>query len=800
MRHDTIVISKSTKELTLTHPAMKVTINKADGRWSAHDRSTNTLKVRDAAFDVDKHGEKRWRPAPVAIRTTTRTVTTCFGQGTRATVRFTPKSGYEPERRLHITLYPDRSFLELGWSMRNPHAYEIRVRDVDLIHAAHWLPEHTMTSPRVLRGGAGGDANTVERGWRIEARNSMLLTYRDQGVRQSMVAGGLRYREYARHVEMLPGTYRWGNGPEPALDESQPPCLTLRAWDPQGKRVAPGATYHSEDSAYIDFVTADPFDSLEAYGQAMRLANEASPNTYDFPTLCGWMVSTRHLGEGKPINHSAGLVEQTELAAAQGLMKYTPLAVRLEPDAYCYPDHGNTQQGWWDDEHFRKYGSLTPPYGSFRSFCQAVQERGGIPLTYVQTSMPSNDFALAHPDWMLNNDISELHRPHAHHKPHVRYDFTDPGFQKHIKSVWRRLKRAGLRGVKFDYPETGWARNGGFEDPTHTTTSAYRTIYALCKSGLGEDSYVHERILGNPVHDGVPCLDVTAGLVDLQRVWGDASHFEPEMASRMGLRWYKSRSVFLYYPDGKSFYREGKALPDHERRAFLTLLAFLSGRIEIGTSIGSMTEAMIHDLTRVYPVFPGTRSPRPVDMLTDKPHPEVYAYAVTPDWHQVLLVNNGSRKRTIATPIAASSAEEGGLELDPNTSYHAFDFWDQRYLGKHTGTDHLEAPLRGGQVAMISLRRVASVPQAISTNRHIMQGMVECHDLRWSDKKRAFTGSVDVIGGEPFTLTLARNGTPLRHIKTRTGQARILTRPESDDLIDIVFNCPTNQRVRFTVS
>ncbi len=33
-------------------------------------------------------------------------------------------------------------------------------------------------------------------------------------------------------------------------------------------------------------------------------------------------------------------------------------------------------------------------------------------------------------------------------------------------------------------------------------------------------------------------------LVDLQRVWTDASHFEPEMASRMGLRWYKQGKVF----------------------------------------------------------------------------------------------------------------------------------------------------------------------------------------------------------------------------------------------------------------
>jgi len=365
--------------------------------------------------------------------------------------------------------------------------------------------------------------------------------------------------------------------------------MELACWDPQGKLVAPGKTYMSPDTSYVNASTKDPFEALEAYGEALRLANNAHPKRYNFPTLCGWMVSTKHLGEGKPVNNSPGLVEQTRIAKERGFMKYTPLAVRLEPDSYCHSNYGDTQQGWWDDEHWGMYppgsptgpdpdnASLQKPYETFSKFCKAVAALGGIPFTYFQSSMPSNDFAAAHPEWMLKEDLSRLHVNHAHHRPHVRYDYTHPGFQEHCLGVWRRLRKAGLKGVKFDYPETAWAWHGGFRDRSFTTTSAYCELFRLCREGLGEEAYIHERNLGAKTHENAPRLDATAGIVDLQRVWGDASHFEPEMASRIGLRWYKSRRVFLYYPDGKSFYRDGKPLPDYQRRAFLTLIAFLSG-------------------------------------------------------------------------------------------------------------------------------------------------------------------------------------------------------------------------------
>ncbi|RMD81664.1 MAG: hypothetical protein D6820_04810, partial [Lentisphaerae bacterium] len=627
--------------IVLQNRFVRLMIDSGTGKWSGIDSRSGLTMVADAEFRVDKAGHRVWPEPKTAITWRRCQRRSVFGRGLGVELRFEPQQGYEPVRLLQLFLYRDERFVELAWGIENQKSFPMRITDVEVVYAAELFRGQRVNGARTLRSGAGAEPNFVERGWEIEAWNGAMLTYRNGEQRRTIVAGGLAYAEFARRVEILRGRKAVGADGNIRFEQRRLRNLNILCTDPHGKLVPPGERYLCPDTSYLDFVTENPFEALERYGMALRKANDAHPNVYDFPTLCGWMVSTKNLGEGKPINNSPGLVEQTEIARERGLMKYTPLAVRLEPDYYCYGNWGDTQQGWWDDAHWEKYGSLRKPYETFRKFCRAVAERGGIPFTYFQASMPSNDFALCHPDWMLHDDISRLHVNHYHHRPFVRYDYTNPEFQKHVLDVWRRLRRCGLKGVKFDYPETAWAKDGGFDNPSYTTTSAYVELFRLCRRGLGPDAYIHERILGANVHENVPRLDVTAGVVDLQRVWNDSSHFEPEMASRIGLRWYKNRSVFIYYPDGKSFIRDGKALPAYKRQALLTLIGFLGGRLEIGTSIGSMTDAMLHDLTRIFPMFGGTQSPRPVDMLTGKRHPEVYLYTVADGWWQVVLVNNG---------------------------------------------------------------------------------------------------------------------------------------------------------------
>ena len=168
------------------------------------------------------------------------------------------------------------------------------------------------------------------------------------------------------------------------------------------------------------------------------------------------------------------------------MTKYTKVGIRLEPDKY----NGDTEQGWWDDEHWAKFKHLVPPYETMAKWCQAIKERNGVPYTYLQIGMPSDDYARAFPGHMLFNDNSRLGMGHI--RPSVSFDYTDPDFQAHMLSTFKRLRKEGMGGIKFDYPEFGWHPEGGFENRYATTAFAYREIFRVVREGLGPDAFVNK--------------------------------------------------------------------------------------------------------------------------------------------------------------------------------------------------------------------------------------------------------------------------------------------------------------------
>lgn len=720
------------------------------GLYDVVDVRSGQGVIKEAGFTVDEVGWKQGNG--VKREWSQKAVEDEFGPGQRLTVTEAPLGGYRLTKHLHVTLYSKQSFAVLGFSVSNTSTIPARIARVGIIDQSSLQFGQSLQDFRVLEGGAGAHPNRVGMEIPTGAHNSLMMTGKRAGQRQTVVVGGLHYRDFMRTL-----------GRHPRRQE----LFQVLIEDPLGKMVEPGTTFDAMDSVYLDVTTSDPFVSLEQYGMAMRRANKADPKLYDFPTLCGWLVSTPSYGEGVPINNSTALVGQMELAAKSGILKYTPVAIRLEPDFYCDDNHGDTQQGWWDDKYFAKYGSLTAPYETFAKFCGKITELGGIPFTYIQSNMPSNDFAVQHPEWMLGNDISRLHAEHRHHLPFVKFDFTDPGFQAHVLKTWQRLRDDGLIGIKFDYPETAWIPQGGFEDKTYSTTNAYRKVFELCREGLGSRAFIHERNLGE---SGVPCLDVTAGIIDLQRVWADSSHFEPEMASRIGLRWYKNRSVFGYYPDGKSF----KGMDADARRTMLTQVGLISGRLELGTSFGRMTAEEQHDLTRLYPLLQGTRSFRPVDMLTSAPKdPSVYAYKIHEDWSLIILCNNTEAASVVKAPIAGDQASSGSLGHDEAGTYYLYDFWNDRLAGELAGGQSISESLKPTQALIYSLHRKKQHPQFLSTNRHVTQGLMDLEEVKWEEAALTYSGVAKAVEGEAFSIVLAANGYPIEAGMAESGEATV---------------------------
>lgn len=761
------------KNPPLANGIVKVDIDLAAGTYSITDAKTGEVTLADAGFGADvKDG------ATVAIESRDE-VEDELGKGRRIILAITDMhlfrhsfrkaSNAVPAKKLvSFTVYEGRPALILGFGLKTPIYESIRMMSATPLSAARYFPGKKLENPVTLNGGAGADPNFVTPGATRHCSNSMLLTGTVDGIRRSIVWGGLTNGDFGKAVRVADGV------------------VSATAEDPIGRLVPTDTTYLAPDTIYVDAITAEPFAALEQYGLAMRAATRANPGVYDFPVLCGWSVG--HLSGLPNVNNSAKLVGELEAGNKAGIGKYTKIGVRLEPDKY----QGDTEQGWWDDEHWAKFKHLVPPYTTVESWCKAVTERNGVPYIYFQSGMPSADYARKFPQYMLFNDISDLGKKHANNMSYVTFDYTDKDFSAHVVDTWKRLRKEGIIGVKFDYPETAWCPQGGFDDRYATTTSAYRRVFGLVREGFGPGRLIDERNLGI---SGRPMLDVTAGIVDTQRTWDDSNGFTPEMVTIDGLRWYKNRTVFNYYPDTKTIHN----LKPDIRKSMLTMLFLSSGRFDMATSYSLFTPEMTYDFTRVFPHYREPKTARPLDAFTGVKNPQVYDLAITPDWHQIAFFNTSDKKGVVSTAISGALVDNA-VGLDAGAKYHAYEFWTDTYLGKLDGTARVERELAPKNCAMISLRKAGPNPQVLSTNRHILQGHIELDGVRWDAASKTLSGTAKVIGGETMKIVVAGNGAKAAKVSATGAKAGLAAHPGSPDLAVLSLECDANTDVTWSVS
>lgn len=761
------IVSGSDLQLNLSNSTLEVIMDLNQGQFSIRDKKNNLVVLEKAYFSVDG-----WKSNCFNIQWDKKKVERDGKNGMSVELLLSAKGGKVlPGYRLAFTLLDDASWIEFRAGLKNTLSYDCRLMKVMLFSGARLFPGKILSDVKTLNGAAGYTNAEV---WADSSRvseNSLLFTGLVNGQRYSIVWGGLHYENYYAITEY----------------DKERRIIELEMRDPVGRLVKQGDDWWASDTYYLGLVETDPFVALENYGMALREANQADPNLYDYPTLCGWAVGS--LSGGENINTSAALVGELDAANQSGLTRYTEVAIRVEPDFYCYKD-GNTEQGWWDDAHWSQYGHLMKPYDTFEKWCNAIRERNGIPFTYFQCSMPSDDFAKAHPEWMLGQDITKLHLYHRHHEPYVRYDYTNKEFQEHVKSVWNRLHKDGMEGIKFDYPETAWNPEGGFADPSATTTSAYRTLFRLAREGLGREGRLAERNLGESER---PRLDVTAGIVDIQRTTWDTNKFMAQYISTCGLRWYKNRTVFNYYQDSKDLL----PLSPEIRQSMLTMITLTSGMLELATSFKQITPEMIHDISRIYPMYNGKKSPRPVDAFTGVKDPKVYDLELIPDWHQVTLFNTLESRSEVSVSLGDQMIY-GGLNLDKEAEYYVYDFWNDKLVGRLKGNETLKTSLNSLACAVYSVKKVEKEPQLIATNRHIFQGWMDTKDVVWKSNK--LTGKSSVVVGEPYRMVIALNGK--KGIKSASAEdAKIIIKdhPAGAGYKIIELNSPDTREVSWQV-
>ena len=707
-----------------------------------------------------------------------------------------------PTLFIEFTLHT--SYVELRAGLKNTTGQPVRIKKYWPLAGAAAFPGEPWTDVRTLDAPSGVNPPSVTGSAVRSSANNLLLTFKQSDTRRSLVLGALKTADFTKWAHVMEGSK-----------------AGVEAYDPIGRLVEPGETYLPADSFYLDAGTANPFEALEQYGQALRQATGAKPNPYDFPTVCAWYAGVWKTGGAQDhpdksaykINTSSGLVEEAQKIKASGFTNYSRAAVRLVPDNYTEYN----PQGWWDDKHWQQHGLYTAPYETSEKLGKGMHENGCLAFTYIQPQvqlkiMISRDFREDHPDWLLGAS--------ARHG----LDYSMPVVQDYMRSRFGAL-RGNISGLMVDYADQLWfsilygrspeqrlatstwenVQPGDkplaaqFADPKMTATGFYRQFYRCVKDGLGSNSWIHERNLEQPNND------LTLGIVDSQRTALDSDKISPVVITRSGLRWYKNRVVLAYDMDGKDLRNawtpKESGLEKNEgfagwsgtdqdgRRMTLTMAYVAASRLLLANSFRDISPEIIYDLERTFPYPVEPRSARPIDAFTHTGWPRVYDFAVTPDWHQVTLFNNTlpTREETITVPLAGDTAD-GALGLDPGQDYYVYDFWNDCFVGKLKGTDMLKQTLRPGEARMLSIRKVEKNPQVLSTNRHLMQGHLDLDDVKWDGRR--LTGRARVVAGEPFRIVIALNGRQPENLKpSEDGRLAVLTLQQA-----------TNQTVAWSVN
>jgi hypothetical protein len=363
--------------------------------------------------------------------------------------------------------------------------------------------------------------------------------------------------------------------------------------------------------------------------------------------------------------------------------------------------------------------------------------------------------------------------------------------------------RGGIDGMMLDYCDNLWAAEaakGGFADPYTTSTAFYRMFFRLAKQGLGPNSWIHERNLNEPNND------ITLGLTDSQRTEWDTDKISPSLVTRSGLRWYKNRVVINYDMDSKdlnnSWKIEGWTGSDRDgRRMMLTMASVAASRLLIANSFRDLSKETFHDLSRVFPYSSEPKSARPVDAFVCDGFPRVYDLAVTDDWHQLTLFNNGlpTRAKTFVLHLAGEPVS-GALGLDPEKTYYFYDFWNDRLAARLRGSDRLTQELRPGEARMLAVHAAEPNPQFLATDRHLMQGYLDLVKRpTWDVGEKTLSGTSRVVAGDPYRIILATNGFRPLSASANGATASVEMRDVANGLAVLTLRSPQNVDSAWTV-
>lgn len=739
--------------------ALKFSFDTTCGQFSVYDKRAGRYAVKGAAFSVNGH----LSTACTSFSVSRFPFVDAIGAGEAVQIAGTDGTG--DTVLLRVQLYKDRSCVTARCGYRSAAGDSIRICEMFPLQtdgsAEHYVsvggdPHH---NHRVLTGEGGFSYPRLLDAVDGTSLNALTVVRLEKPDCAALVLAGLTTFEFQTEISVHTA-------------ENGAPCgfaAEIRQFDATGKLVDAGCDFWG-DFVYLEVSEPDPYTALENYAVCVAKAMDVQLNNYnDYISVCLWYVFAFSCGD-RSANTSCGALQEAQAMIDSGITKYAPPLVRLVPDEYVNPN----EQLWWDEEHWRRYVHLTAPLDTLQKWIDAMHGIGAEGGLYMQPTFRSDDYCHEHPDHMLFD------------KEENAADYTDPAFLAHMREVYTTIRNAGVIAMFYDYTMlvrgdiradiNSLLEAGGFADPYATSVSAYRNIFKIAKDVVGRQFMITENTWN---YSG---QELATGVIDAQRSKMDNVGMNPEVVKSGVRQWYRNKVTKLIDPDVKNFTTADADI----RRKEISLMGLLFGKTMLGSSISRYHAADIRDIGRILPMPLDGKTARPVDLFLSAAdgNAQVYDYPLEGGAHILALLNETHRQKTLSVPLGEKAAF-GGLALCPHRQYDLWDFWNERYLGRMNGDAVLRQTLRKNECRVVAIRPVQKNPQLLSTNRHILQGVVESELL--AADSTSLTMRFSVVAGDPFRAVIALPQKDMQIAATEVWEDGVSCRAEKDPFAPLVY-------------
>lgn len=466
---------------------------------------------------------------------------------------------------------------------------------------------------------------------------------------------------------------------------------------------------------------------------------------------CSWEAFRRDINEEK-INGIAKFM-------AEHLRDYGMEYIQVD-DGYQkmplpYRAEGTMKEGWMtcEEEKFPK-GHV--------GIVADIKKHGFTPAIWTNANITNPDFPEKHPEDILFFDGKAMKGEWIDYL----YTCTPENLQKQVTPVFEGFRDAGYKYVKIDairhllFDGLHEAVRLGMMS-NEEAEQKFRAYMEATKAGMSEDMYYLAS--WGEMHEVVGIADACRISMDANPTWAGIRMQLFEMA-----RWFHTqRILFLNDPDHVCV----RTKPEWAK-SVLSLISLAGGLCMLSDTEDAYTEEKLEIIKKTlpplttctaetgplnmdFPAYTWTKlhgfavqsHETPVEM-EDVNLKDAYdmagIYPTMEDAHPFsslwsFHLNHADETwcvvgRFATVPLKESKIRLEQIQLDPNASYHVFDFWKEKYLGIVTGELKVRE-LGLGECQILGLRKVKEIPQFIASTRHVSMDAVSVQEFTWNENK-----------------------------------------------------------------